>query len=391
MISSFVNTYLINEFYAIHVHYMKQQTMYHVIQLHKNKNKIKILDQFKVDDFSKLNTRLKKTIPVILSITGTNVINKIVPNQVNFLDKVLFNKNPENFYIFEQTLEDSVLLSVTRKEVTGEILKLFSDHKIDLIDFNIGPFVLEKCKPLLPETNSIRTNFFNYRFNPPTIESVQKSQGEELIDFRLGDELVKNDQIIAFSGFLNYLANDNVTNFEEITESFKENIIYKKAFSVTGLITLLLFTILLTTSYFVSSYYSTKSANIQQELAVKTDMINQIEVLKKDKEYKQSVIANSSFGSTDYLSFYLLEIASKVKGNMLLKELSVFPINGQIAVEDKIAISPKIILVKGVTTTKNSVNDLVKDLDKLKWITKIDVTSYMNVNNEYQFSINLYL
>lgn len=391
MVSSFVNKYLIKEYYAIHAHFYNEQRIdFNIIHLYKRKSKIKILNQYNYNDLKKVVNQLNNSIPVILSITGNSVINKVVPNQVNYIDTVLFNKNPDDFYIYEYILEESVLLSVTRKEVVDELLLSFKENSIDIIDFTIGPFILQKCKPLLPETNNILTSLFNFKYNPLTVESVNENSESELIDFAFGEEVVKNSQIVAFSGFLNYLDNNKVTNFEDITETLKENVIYKKAFSIAGVATLILFLLLLSISYFITSFYGSKSANIQQELTVKNEMLNRIEILKKDRDYKQSVIDNSSFGSKEYLSFYLLQISSSVPENMILKELTIFPIKGQIAKEDKITILPDRIVISGVTKSKNSVNDWVNELETLSWVNKIDITSYVFIKKEYQFSLNIY-
>lgn len=391
MLLSFVNTYLIKNYYAIHVHIKQEETVFQVIHIHKDKNNIKIIEQDFTNNFSLLVKKLKKNIPIVLSFTGKKIINKIVPNKANYLETVLFNKNPNDFYMYEQIKEENVLISVVRKEEIDGFLQKFKEHNLDVIHFNIGVFVLEYCKALLPNQNEIRTNQFSYNFSTPSFENLPDNKDIKLNDFLIGDEKIKNQFIIAFSSFLEFLQDEESTNYRQITQSSHEEFLYKKAFTTFGIFTLIFFLSLLTISFLTLNVYASKSANIQQELTFKNQELNQIENLKKDIDYKQSIINNSSLGSNEFLSLYLSEISQSVPSNMLLKEITIFPMDGKITRDEKIKISPNTIEIKGITSSKNSVNDWLKDLEKLPWIKKTEVTTYVYNNNEYEFFLNLFI
>jgi len=76
---------------------------------------------------------------------------------------------------------------------------------------------------------------------------------------------------------------------------------------------------------------------------------------------------------------------------MLLEEVNIFPVTGNISSDEKINILPNKIVIKGISSSKHSVNDWVKVLDSFLWVKKTEVFSYTFSNNEYLFSLNLFL
>lgn len=389
MFLSLINKYLINDFYALNVH--KDITDgFNLIHIRKNKDTVKIIEQDSTSDFDNVLQNLKKNIPVIISFTGNNIISKNVSNESNYLGKILFSQSPEDFYIQERTEDKRILISLIRKTEVDAILEKLSQNNIGVLDFNVGPYILENLKPLLPELKTVITKNLAYKFEDSSIEDSNSNDG--ISDFKIGEEHILNENIVAFASFIAHLnKGSETTNFNEITSSYQEEFAYRKAFSAIGIGTVVFFLLTLVISYLVMSIYSEKSAGIQQELAIKNEYLNQIQTLEKDKTYKENIINNSSLGSTQFLSFYLSKIIESVPDEIALTELNMFPAKEPINADDKISITPNKILIVGTTEDKHSVNDWVASLDELKWIKKTEIDSYTFIKNEYVFTLNLFL
>jgi len=391
MLTSFSDKYLNKTYYAVHVNLDDGGALFNVNYVVRKKTAISVREQWNISGFEVLVETLKKGIPVILSFTGKKIINKKVGKQQNYLDTILFNKSPDDFYIFEQALDNELLVSLARKDIIDAYIERFEQQKFSVIDFSIGPFILECLSPFLKETESINSNGISYLFGGEysVIDSTLK---DTPTNYLIGDEKINGQNIISFAGLLSFLGNNSATtNFETLVASKKQDFAYRKLFNVLGASVLLLFLFLLTFSYFMQSYYVGKSANIQQELSMKNQQLNQIEILRRDRDYKQSIIENSSLGSKDFLSFYLFEITGKVPHSILLEEINIFPYEGSVKPREKIKITPRKISITGSSTSPSSVNDWVDLLNSFNWIEKTELTSYNFVKNQYVFTLNLFL
>src|SRR5690606_31200358 len=116
MVESIVNKYFLKEYHLVQVQNLDSNPLYHLVKVNKTRGSVKIVLQEYNLSFDFLTGKLNKSIPVILAFTGRKVINKTVVKQTNYLDKVLFNKDPDEFYIFESFEKENVLISLARKE-----------------------------------------------------------------------------------------------------------------------------------------------------------------------------------------------------------------------------------------------------------------------------------
>src|SRR5690606_38375730 len=133
MVESIVNKYFLKEYHLVQVQNLDLNPLYHLVKVNKTKGSLKIVYQEYNLSFDSLKDKLNKNIPLIIAFTGRKVINKTVVKQTNFLDKVLFNKDPDEFYIFETFEKENVLISLARKEDVDGVLDLFKKQGISVI------------------------------------------------------------------------------------------------------------------------------------------------------------------------------------------------------------------------------------------------------------------
>lgn len=392
MVQAFANKYLIKEFYSIHVHISENETVYHVLKLKKNKSKITILEQESIYGIDEVFKKVQKDVPVILAFTGKKIISKIMAFEANYIDKILFNKDPEGYYILEYNKPTKVLASLVRKDDLDNYINTFLQKGYTILDFSIGPFILESLAPLLIEPKKIRTTEFEYDLTNTLLSIKDHTESDEIQEIQVGEDIIYNTHILGFAGFLSFLNPQGIEkNYQTDIEAYAESFTFKRAFTVLGKIILVVFLLLLSASYIVKSIYSQKSSEIQQEAMLNAQVLNQIATLKKDSEYKTSIIANSSLGSKHVLSFYIAKIAGDLPDAILLEKLEIFPAKRPINSNEKIHIEPNVIEIEGITSSNSSVTQWVESLNKYDWIKKVEVSSYAFVKNEYIFKLNLYL
>jgi len=392
MIQTFANKYLINEFYSIHVHFSEKETVYHVLRLKKKQSKIIILEQESIYGIDELFKKVQKEVPVILAFTGKKIISKIMAFEANYIDKILFNKDPEGYYILEYNKPTKVLASLVRKDDLDNYINTFLQKGYTVLDFSIGPFILESLAPLLIEPKKIRTTEFEYDLTNTLLSMHDHTESNEIREIQVGEEFIYYTHILGFAGFLGFLNPNGIEkNYQTDIDAYAESFSFKRAFTVVGKTILVVFLVLLSASFIVKSIYSQKSSEIQQEAMLNAQVLNQIATLKKDREYKTSIIANSSLGSKHALSFYIAQIADGLPEAILLEKLEVFPAKKPINPNEKILIEPNIIEIEGITPSSSSVTDWVELLNDYDWIKKVEVASYEFVKNDYKFKMNLYL
>ncbi len=392
MVVPFIHKYLIKDFYALNVHMDENVQIFHILHIRKKQHTLKIIDQDSTCEFEKVITTLKKNIPIVISFTGKNIISKKISNQTNYLDTILFNQAPDNFYIHETFKETQILVSFARKETIDTYLEKLNRAKLSILSFSIGYYILENLIPLLPSKNKVVTKQYSYDFLTSTVNDDHEDKLLENKDLHIADEQIENDKILAFSGFIAYLnATDVTINYEVQSQQYRQDFAYRKAFLTIGPGMLVIFLILLSLSYGLTSIYHSKSANIQQEITVNNQLLDQIETFKKDKNYKESIIANSSLGTKHFLSLYIFQIGESIPDAITLERLQVFPTKNPVSPDSKIETMSNKIIISGVTSSEYSVNDWIALLDETPWIIKTEITSYIRTKNEYEFSLNLFL
>jgi Tfp pilus assembly protein PilN len=363
-----------------------------VLRLKKKQSKIIILEQESIYGIDELFKKVQKEVPVILAFTGKKIISKIMAFEANYIDKILFNKDPEGYYILEYNKPTKVLASLVRKDDLDNYINTFLQKGYTVLDFSIGPFILESLAPLLIEPKKIRTTEFEYDLTNTLLSMHDHTESNEIREIQVGEEFIYNTHILGFAGFLGFLNPNGIEkNYQTDIDAYAESFSFKRAFTVVGKTILVVFLVLLSASFIVKSIYSQKSSEIQQEAMLNAQVLNQIATLKKDREYKTSIIANSSLGSKHALSFYIAQIADGLPEAILLEKLEVFPAKKPINPNEKIHIEPNIIEIEGITPSSSSVTDWVELLNDYDWIKKVEVASYEFVKNDYKFKMNLYL
>ncbi|MDR6299398.1 hypothetical protein [Mesonia maritima] len=392
MFVNFIHTYFVKEFYALHIHIGKERLFYNLVHLYKSKGTVKIKNQQEASSYEVLEKKINKKIPVVLSVTGTKIVSKKVLDQPNYLKEVLFDKDPDEFYIFEKQNEGNILVSVTRKGELDVLLTDLKEKKLQVIDTFIGPFILDVYDSLLKNIEIIETPYLNYHLETNNITIHKNDNFSPAPELEVGDEKIVGNCLIAFSGFMQYLNKTGCsTNYEAITRELHEEFTYGKAFKLFGGTVLGVFLTLLMVSYTITVIYAGKNAEIQQELTLKNQVSDQLIKLKKDKRYKENIIKNSSLGSANFISFYVADLMKTIPNDIVLEQLSVFPIEGNIDAKKKINIKPNQIVIKGLAPTNRSANNWLTIIEALTWVEKAEIYSYTYKNSNYFFTLNLFL
>ena len=298
MIKRLAHKYLSNDYYSIHIDSSENTEVINMLQIHLKKNKLTIVSQDSFLDSNEILKKLKKDIPVLLVFTGKKIINKKVLKEPDYIQKVLFNKEPDGYYIQEYSKDENILISIARKEDVDNYLNLFKKNNQTVLDFSLGPFILESLMLFMPEHEEIYTSGFKYNFNSGELFHNLDEKDTIGEDLRIGDDKIKNLSLLPFASFVCFFKQmDFFKNYGHFSQMQQESFIYKIIFLFLAKTILILFLILLATSYGLRTYYFGKSTEIQQEAVINSQVLDEIVTLKKDRDYKKNIISNTSLGS----------------------------------------------------------------------------------------------
>ena len=335
-----------------------------------------------------LHGRLKKSVPVILSINGKGIIHKNVNDEADdsILYKVLPNANPDLFYVQKFIAADTgKIVSVSRKELMEDIISQFVAEGFIVLDTVMGPVNLDSAIQLFVSTGVIQTK--NYRITSENGHingfERQKNTGYDQI-LKLNNEEFSVDHVIPYANALSFFiqGNRNIEYIGNIPPSGRENFIYKKALQASGWGILAAVFIILFANYFFFEHFRTKNRALKMELGFNSGLIEKMEKLQNELNLKEEMFEKSGLLNVSRLSFYADKIAMSVPHGIILSRMNINPVAEKIRPGEQIIFSNQRIEIEGTTKYSSLVNDWIKKLKKEDWIANVQSIEY----NQESFS-----
>ncbi|MBQ4821395.1 hypothetical protein [Aquimarina sp. MMG016] len=392
MINNFLNNILIgNKFQAVQVHFDNDQKEFSVLEVHKKKNDLSIIDRYATNNFEELVEKLSKNRPILLSFSGQGIISKKLDNVPNYRSKLLFNANPDDFHWYEFQQEKHIYASVARKEVITEEIELFKKEQFSVVDISIGPLVVTAIKPLI-KSNTLQTKDFDILFENDQITDFSKRNQNSIEEYVIGDENISSENITSFAAVLNYLYPGNeIVADKSFLSVDKEEFVFKKAFNVLGVMMLSFFLVTLLGSYMLLNYYTDANQRVQVELGQQNIAYSKLVSLEKDKENKEAILKESGLNDSKFLSFYISEITKEVPTEINLSVLNVFPTTTKIKAEQRINFINNLIEMEGTVSSYAALTSWVKELKKQPWVGNLEIVDIQRENRTNSFKIKLVL
>lgn len=362
-----------------------------VITLKKSKNKLEIISKVQFNSFDDFKKNLNSSLISILCYDSNKVLNKKV-DLTNDLD-LSWKKNLDLNIIYHNTYntDKNIFLSFCKKDLVDLWIQKILSLNIQLVDVYIGSltsFILARSlnieKIISNNTELIVKDFELINFSK--IESSETF-------YQIGDSTLTNFDLPLYSLGLKYFTDTLKLEKSEFKNLNNEEIIYKRAFNIFGVTTLMIFFVSLLLSYFSIQYYLSKNAELGVENLYSNKSYNEIVLIESQIKEKEDLIAKSGFLSQYFLSFYSYEILNSVPSSISLDELNINPLIKEIKENKIVEFVPYQIILKGVTKNENEFNKWVKDLKTKKWLNKVSfnsIKSDKNNNTIFELAITIY-
>jgi|GEM_PF-5175496 len=335
-------------------------------------------------ELSKLN------VPVVLQIDGRAVLHKITEKQSevgaqDLLNSIIPNARAAEFHLQRYDTTENRYVSIIRKESLDDILTLFRQKKIEVIQVFLGPFISASLQfasehPL----KSINVAGWKLELNDTTVANLAPERQQTQAPLLLKDgEKLEPPFFLPYAAGISIFINGYEQQFAFLSDSFKglRNNWQHKIFFQQSLKFILAFLFLLLLGNGLLFMQATKR---NDELSIQADrhrkMLQRLETLREDVGRKRKFITQTAWGDVGRTAFYADRLAASLPDNVWLTEINIHPLDEKILKDERKQIfTGKLLWVKGRAGNSLLVNDWIKKLSTTDWVENV-------IDQEYEYS-----
>lgn len=355
----------------------KEVTKYCCIILQKRGKRLKV-KTFKKELYSLGEIKdVVKNLPVVLSFLGSKIVyteeNNLYGNNSNqYFSSTYKNNEGRNFS------------SLVRKDYINQVKQTFQEEKFSVVDIFYGVLEINLVYQSLFNQKQVCLFDITLEYNDNDCVKIKKTTPKDDAFIAIGNEKKNPLEVFLFavglSFFNEYTKISKTQNNEFIVK--KKELRYKEQFELIAKIGSSFFIITLVINLILSNYYSDKKKNLNNQVYFINNKQMELDRLLKDRERKSKFISISGFLNTNYISFYINEIASELPKNILLNMIHALPNENKITnTNQKILINDRLIRVIGDSRSEVAFNSWLDNLQAKNWIEKISISKYEQKEN----------
>ncbi|MEW4923121.1 hypothetical protein [Algibacter sp. 2305UL17-15] len=378
-------------YYAINIFKTDGVFGYQLIEFLYKNDELLIKNRFfanKLDEAFK--EKLKKDYPVLLHIEGNAIINKAVENKTGYRNDLIFKADLNEFYFYEYHQNETIFISVSRKEHIDACLEQISNLGLFVIHISFGPFVMANLLPIAKDYSALSSSNYTLDISNNEVVSFQNTETTNT-EYVINDDKFNQRELPLLATFLEYKYPNPKIDFDadflvKNSDEFK----YKKWFKIAGIFMLVFFLVSLTVSHFFMDYYANALAEKQSMYAMSQQTTAKVLALKEEKILKEKILQSSGIGNSSFLTQYVMDIGNSVPSDIILNTIHIVPLFKKIKPAEKIDFEMSIITILGESENDTSFNNWLKVLGNLAWIKKMDIEDYSEeTNTENTFKIKI--
>ncbi|AXT18314.1 hypothetical protein D7030_08360 [Flavobacteriaceae bacterium AU392] len=366
-----------NRYYVLGISNRNGVSEYQLIQILFINNELKIENRkFSTTIDEKFKEHLKKDYPLILHIEGDNIINKTVDNKPGYRKNIVFKANLDDFHFFEYSQEETVFVSVARKQFIDNLIKELTHVNCYVIHLSLGPFVMANLLPMIKNYSNISSSNYTIEIDSNKIISF-KNQSSSQKEYILNNEILNQYEIPLMASFLDYkFSNENIEFDIDFLKENENEFKFKKRFKIAGIFMLAFFIITLFTSHILLDHYQKSLTEKKSEYAISQQTIIQINELKEEKILKEKILQTNGVNHKRFITKYISDIGNTIHKNIALKSIDIIPLIKKIRRDEKINFDFDVINISGETSNDKAFNAWVKNLKELLWVERLDIIEY---------------
>jgi len=369
----------------------------YVTLLKKQKTSVDVLDRFQVRKVDELASKLKKNQHATLIINTDKVLTKKVEVSSKKEIELVFHAFPnidlEQFYYEILNQDCSCFVSICRKDYVDELISTYAENNIMITDFFLGNLVVSSISGFMEEDTFYTSNSVIQK-KGADIDSIALGSSPDPMGYDVNGLATKHNFMLSLAGGLHQVLNTyiSLTNAADKKGSLLLGFKQMQFFNVflkfglgTVFVTLLI-------NYFVFNHYFNSVKDLQAVSVYNKETSQKIMTLKKDVDSIQKLAEDMLQMESSKSSFFINDIIQGLPSSIVLSELNYQPLIKNIKDNDPITNDLNRILINGVSNSSETFSVWVSQLEKLNWVSKVEILDYNDVSASISnFNIKLLL
>ena len=352
-----------------------EKEVFNLLQLTKNKNEFVISKNKQTDGFEKIIEALKGQKHVFIIINDAHVLSKKVANTSSEALSIVRTAFPtisiRDFYYEVLKNETHSFVSIARKEVVDTVISTYKKAGISVIDFSLGNIVIKNLHPFISNETVYSSNA-KIDFDEHTLTEIQKEIPPKE-NYKINDLEVSNTAILSLGGIIAYYSkNTSSSIYKELKERYGQ----KRFFDVGLKVGLGFLMLLLLVNFLFFSSYRDQLGKLTGALQLSETYKNQLNSLQSEVTQKKQLVKSVNSASNSKLSKYIDEIGISVPKTILLTKIEYQPKNGIQKADKKLQFAANKIIIKGASKENEAFTQWISFLEKTPWIQNISINEY---------------
>ena len=362
------------------------QVEYSYVRLSR-KNKLIVTDNmsFGITDLTNLQSIADHNTPVCLSLSGRGILHKKVRQASGDADKNLLsifpNINLNEFYIQRYIVGQDVIFSIIRRKTFDDVLDLFKQANLPIVSASLGPFAISKLLPIIElESNSVVIGSHQIAIENSLIAEYSFANQEyQNRSFKIDKEIIPEVVVIAYATALQNLIFARTPIALDVADlnRSKEELINRRVFKVAGLAALILFFMALLVNFLLFNYYNQQYIELSADYSAYSVSKIEFDSINKKIAEREFFLQEAGWMKPSQISFYADQIAASVPSSVLLREMSINPLdNGLTRAEKKHVFSFNRIMLSGVCNKPTDLNSWILSVKLMSWVSEVEIRNY---------------
>ena len=344
-----------------------------------------------ITEIEALQKELNPKIPLSIVINGKGIIHKKVvindgDNDVKLLERVFPNAKISDFYLQKtELLENTVFVSIVRKNTVDDLLTLFADKGYYFSGISIGPFCLNGIIPLIDlAAKSFSLGNYNLELNENNlIEDFHDNHislsGDKI---SIAGEELKQQSSISFAAAFQYFFPQPTESAIEVpaVDFSKTELEQKKLFQIGGWGVLLFFLVVLLVNFLLFDHYGKQFQQLDSAFSGRKGQLSAANELKIKVKEKQDFLEKTGLKGASKTSYFADRIAGGIPASIQLTQLLMHPPEKKSKKDEPAIFLNKIIIVKGNCKKSTELNEWIRGIKKMDWVNEVSVLNYKQEN-----------
>jgi len=338
-----------------------------------------LVQERSIEELKEILPFLTSGVPLLLSYQGEGLVQRIYQGKSNELSKYIPNIEPKDYVVQQLDITDEMtFVALLRKEKIESVLTELSNQGISVTNVLLGFYGFVKIPDLfLQDKGKLIVGAHYLEIENQKAKTVGKSI---LPDSEAPKEIAdkKDHEMLAMATAITFFIGQQIPedselpilghNFKEMVAAKFNKLLFKYVGpSILGILLI---------NFLVLDHLRAELQSTELNRTESKNMVAQVERLKKEISSEKEFGLKANLGKSHVFAFYADRLAAMNLKGIRFEEIAVDPVKTKIREEELIQIDRGVIVLKGIATHADDFGNLLVQLKKIPWISKIDKQVY---------------